>query len=144
MLTKTLRDISIRWKLIVMITVVSGMSLCAATVAFIAVDWVSTKEATVRRLEVVAGVGGDNAVSALAFDDSHAAEEALEALRSESHIVAACVFSASGDVFARYHRDGLNFTAPPPAETSHRFGESQLEFYYTVIYQEERFGSIYI
>ena len=77
-----LGNVSIRWKLIVMIMLVSGLSLTAATAAFIAFDWISTKQAMVRRLQVVAAVIGDNSVTALAFDDPTAAEETLQALTS--------------------------------------------------------------
>ena len=142
-LTQALRDMSIRWKLIVMIMVVSGMSLTSATIAFIAFDWVSTKEAMVRRLEVVAGVVGDNAISALAFDESTAAVEALQALQAESHIVAACIYNGDGEVFARFHRDGLDFAPPPPAPTAHEFTEDRLRLYHLIVYQGESFGTLY-
>ena len=137
-------NVSIRWKLIVMITLVSGLSLTAATVAFIAFDWISTKQAMVRRLQVVAAVIGDNSVTALAFDDPTAAEETLQALTSEPHIVAACIYDADGEVFARFHRAGLDFTPADALPSMHQFTESRLELHQTVVYQDEHFGSIYV
>jgi len=134
---------SIRWKLIILITLTSGVSLTSATVAFTAFDWASTKEAMVRRLEVVAGVVGDNAISALAFDEPTAAEEALQALKSESHIVAACIYDGDGHVFARFHRDGGAFAPPPPGAPAHEFSGDRLRLYHAIVYHGEDFGTIY-
>ncbi|MFH1569949.1 MAG: response regulator [Gemmatimonadota bacterium] len=144
MLTTALRDVSIRWKLVVLIVTVSGMSLFAATIAFAVFDRVSSKEAMVRRLAVVAGVVADNAVTALVFDDPTSAEEALAALKAEPHIVAACIYSRAGQVFARYHRDGLQFTPPAMAPSSHAFSDQQLELFHPIAYHGEEFGTIYI
>jgi len=44
-----LRNLSIRWKLIVIIMTASGTTLLSATVAFTAYDWASTKELMVER-----------------------------------------------------------------------------------------------
>jgi signal transduction histidine kinase/DNA-binding response OmpR family regulator len=143
MLRTMFANVSIRWKLIVMIMLVSGISLAAATVAFVAFDWVSTKQAMVRRLQVVAGVIGDNSVTALAFDDPVTAEETLQALTSEPHIVAASIYDDTGQIFARFHRDGLDFTPPETQAPTHGFVEDRLELHDAIHYKDERFGSIY-
>ena len=144
MLTAALHNMSIRWKLIVMIMVVSSLSLSAATIAFVAFDWVSSKEAMVRRLEVVAGVVSDNAITSVLFDDQTSAEEALDALEAETHIVAACIYNSRGEVFARFQRDGLPFNPPPLAAPSYVFTDQSLELFHTIAYQGEEFGTIYI
>ena len=144
MLSTFIGNVSIRWKLIIMIMLVSGMSLSAATVAFIALDWVSTKQAMVRRLQVVAGVIGDNLVTPLAFDDPKSAEETLQALTSEPHIVAACIYDNTGKVFARFHRNGLDFTPPQTLPPGHGFTEDRLELHDVIDYKDEYFGSIYV
>lgn len=144
MLTRFLQDLSIRWKLIVMVMVVSGMALASATAAFIAVDWISTKESMARRLQVVAGVLGDNLISALAFDDPISAEETLQALSSESHIIAACIFGPDGNVFARFHRDNKPFEPPAVRPEEYHFLEDRLELSHDIQYQGQRFGSLYV
>ena len=100
-MTQLLRNLSIRLKLIIVITMASGMALVAATAAFVAFDWVNTKEAMVARLEVIAGIVAEGAVSSLAFDDPPAAEEVLSVLKSESHIVVACVYDPQGEISAK-------------------------------------------
>ena len=138
-----LSNISIKWKLIIIIMVASGAALISATAAFTAYDWVSIKETLVSRLEVSAGVVGDGSVSALVFDDPTSAREVLATLGSEPGIVASCVYDSRGRVFATYHRDGTDFT-PPPAGTSHSFSADHLELFREIRHQDETFGTIYL
>ena len=143
-LTQAVRDLPIRWKLISIIVATSALALGSATVAFAAFDWMSTKEAMVRRIEVVAGVVADNSVSPLIFDDPKAAAETLEALEAEPHIIAACLYDVQGEVFVRYQRDGAAFT-PPPAETKgHEFRDDRFVLFHPVVYQDEAFGTVYV
>ena len=143
-LRQFIKDLPIRWKLISIIVATSALALGSATVAFAAFDWISAKEAMVRRIEVVAGVVADNSVSALAFDDPTAAAETLEALETEPHIISAFLYDLRGDVFVRYDRDGAA-TAPPPVQPKgHEFREDRFVLFHPVVYQQENFGTVYV
>ncbi|PYT29393.1 MAG: hypothetical protein DMG57_11920 [Acidobacteria bacterium] len=54
---------------------------------------------------------------ALTFQDRHAVEETLSALRADARIVSAAIYGKGGSLFARYCRDASQpsalSTAPP-------------------------------
>ena len=143
-LRQAVKDLPIRWKLIFIIVTTSALALGSATVAFAVFDWISVKEAMVRRIEVVAGVVADNSVSALAFDDPKAAAETFEVLETESHIIAACLYDTQGEVFVRYQRDGASFSPPPVQPKGHEFQDDRFVLFHPVVYQEEAFGTVYV
>jgi diguanylate cyclase (GGDEF)-like protein len=55
-------------------------------------------------LATTADVVGQNSTAALTFHDATAASEVLAALRAEAPIVSACLYNASGELFAYYQR----------------------------------------
>ena len=144
MVKQLLKDLPIRWKLISIIVTTSGLTLASATIAFVALDWIGAKDAMVRRIEVVAGVVADNAVSALAFDDPNAATETLEVLKTEPHITAACVYDADGGVFVSYQRDSAAFLPPPVQPKGYEFQDERFALYHPITYQHESFGTVYV
>jgi PAS domain S-box-containing protein len=85
-----------------------GMLLVGATVlmllvaAFGTYQFVSYRSAMVEQLTALGGVVASNSTAALAFDDQRDATEILSALQAEPQIVAAALFDADGELFARY------------------------------------------
>ena len=138
------RDISIKRKLTLIIMFTSTIALVLACAAFLTYDWISSKRALTRRLETIAEVIGSNSTAALTFDDARAATEILAALSAEPHVVSGSIYTVDGRVFARYHRDRMDF-APPPSETdAFRFEEDHLVLFQTIWLDGEGIGSVYI
>ena len=137
------KDLSIRWKLLLINSSASTLALVLACGAFIMYDWISGKESMVGKLQVLAGVIADNSVSALVFDDMQSASETLTALHAEERIVAAVLYK-DGQVFARYHRHNETFTAPSPQNDSHAFSSDYLDVHRTIIYGDKSIGSVFI
>lgn len=137
------KDLSIRWKLLLINSSASALALVLACGAFIMYDWISGKESMVGKLQVLAGVIADNSVSALVFDDMQSASETLTALHAEERIVAAVLFK-DGQVFARYHRHNEPFTAPSPQNDSHAFSSDYLDVHRAIIYGDKSIGSVFI
>ena len=138
------RDLSIRSKLVVIILLASSVVVLLTSLAFILFDRISSKEAMVHKLQTLAQVIGTNSISALDFFDPGAAEETLEGLRAEPHVVSACIYHQDGEVFARYHRQKLDFTPPDVEGDSQHFDETHLVVFRPILFQGEERGTIYL
>jgi signal transduction histidine kinase len=92
-------------KLTRMNMLVSGAALVMACAAFVGYDVIAFRQTIGENLSVQARIAGLNSVSALVFDDPHAAQETLSALKTAPHIVAAGIYSTDGKLFAAYRRD---------------------------------------
>ena len=84
--------------------VTSGIASALLMASFLAYDLVSAHKQMQSHLATLAQVVGENSTAALVFDDKPAAREMLEALRTESPIVTACLYSPEGNLFAEYLR----------------------------------------
>lgn len=87
--------------------VTSGLSLFVAGLAFVTIDVLSFRRATVENLSTLARVVAENVTAALAFIDHDAAHETLGGLRGEPQIVSARVLTYDGELFALYKSSGL-------------------------------------
>jgi signal transduction histidine kinase len=99
-----LADVSIRRKLAMITALASGVALLAAGVVLVTYDRVSLERTMLRRLRGVGDIVAYNGATAIVFRDPDAAARTLEALRSDPHVVGACVYREDGRLFARYAR----------------------------------------
>ena len=100
------RTNSITRKLARMNLLVSGAALLLACAGFFTYDLYTFRAEVVRTLDVQAQIIGSNSVSALVFDDPHAAETTLSALQGAPHVVSAEIHKPDGSIFAIYRRNG--------------------------------------
>ncbi len=142
----TFRDLSIRRKLMLIIMVTSSVALLLACAAFIGYDRYTFRRAKVHDLMTVADMIGSNSTAALAFGDADSAREILGALRAKEHIVAACVYTRDGRVFASYARGNpATPVAPPRVEgEGSRFGSNQLVVFRGIALNGEKIGTVYL
>lgn len=94
----------IRQKVVLVALSASGVAVFLAFVAFIAYEAQSYRASRVTSLNAVARVIADNSTAALTFEDAQTAAHTLSALRSERHIVSACLHDELGRHFADYYR----------------------------------------
>jgi PAS domain S-box-containing protein len=80
----------------------SGAVLALTCIAFMSYEFVSFRAAALRNLSTVARVIAANSTAPLAFDNQDDATEVLTALKGEPQIVAAALYDAKGNLFARY------------------------------------------
>ncbi|MDB6127899.1 MAG: sensor signal transduction histidine kinase [Verrucomicrobia bacterium] len=104
---RRLRDLPISRKLTVIILLTSTLALLLACVSFVTYEQVNFRGDMVRDRAVTANLVGFNCVAALVFDDSASAAQTLLALGEDSHVVAACIYTPQGKVFASYRRPGM-------------------------------------
>jgi methyl-accepting chemotaxis protein len=71
------------------------------------------QQKTDRDLTALAGVIGGASEASLLFDDEKSATEILNALKSRPSIVAAVIYDAQGEIFARYVRSDVESFRPP-------------------------------
>ena len=94
-----------------------GAALGIVAVALIISGFALSLMALIDTTRVQAKVLAENASAALAFDDTKAADDLLQSLRSSPDIRGAILYRGEGQVFASYHGKGYPALAIAPAET---------------------------
>ena len=137
------RHTSIRTKQMILIMVTSCSVLLLACAGLVTYDLVTFRSGMTQHLASLAEVLGNNTTSALDFNDSKVAEEVLAALRAEPDIVNACIYTAKGEVFARYPVSGSNRPALLPARSEgYHFEHGSLVLYRNITERSETIGAI--
>jgi signal transduction histidine kinase/CheY-like chemotaxis protein/HAMP domain-containing protein len=125
-------------------TILMGLSL--ACIGFEIYERASYRGALTSELSVLADILGANTMASLAFNDHQSALDMLEGLRSEPHVVAACLYSKLGEVFAEYQRknDGPECPKVGPRTENVRFEADSLTLYRKLYLGGEATGAITI
>jgi signal transduction histidine kinase len=141
---KSFSDRSIRGKLQIITMVTSASALILACCALGTYEYLASRRALVRNLEVLTRAIGNNCMAALAFNDVHTAGEVLSALRVEGSVLGATLYDAQGRPFA-----GFPETAPTATgrgarqlEAGHRFAKGKIVVDYPIVLDNERIGAI--
>lgn len=127
------------------VLVTSGVVVFMTCAAFIAYQFFAFKEIERSKISTLGAIVAANSTAALAFDDSNAAGETLRALHAEKHIVAACLYDTSGNVFARYPDTIALYNIPlHPAAEQYKYVGTFLEGFAPVIQGNIRVGTLYL
>jgi len=142
---KRLRDLSIKWKLTLLVLGSSLTVLLLACVALVAREVNGFRHGMVEELTVLADVVGNNSSGALSFDNRDDAERTLSSLAVEGHVIGACLFDKKGARFADYARAGATpaFPSSPPPD-GHYFEREDLVLAHPVMHDDDRVGTIFI
>lgn len=81
---------------------VSGTILLLASLAFFTYDLISFRENLIRHMEAEAQIVGDNAASAMIFNDQDSAQQTLATLSHAPDVVGATLRMSDGKLFAKY------------------------------------------
>jgi PAS domain S-box-containing protein len=138
------RDRSIQGKLTLIMMLISGASLILAGMAFVTYELISSRNETKQRLSALADLIAANSVPALATDNRSAAQEMLNALRSQ--VRAACVYTRDGRIFASYRNDphAIFPPAPDPREEVYDFEGRDVVLARRMRLDGEPMGTLYI
>jgi signal transduction histidine kinase len=114
---------SFRRKLTLLSLLTTAATLLLAGILFTAYAVRTYRESLAQRLATEADIVGFTVTPALVFRDEAAANEALAALRADSHVAGARLYGADGRVFASYSRADTPVALPaaPPPAGSQRF-----------------------
>jgi signal transduction histidine kinase len=111
---RRLKDLSIKKKLNLLVTVTAGVATLLCCGAFVVKDAKMIRESKVRQLSALASVVGQNSTAALTFDDPSHGTELLSSFRKQPTVTFACLYDARGKVFATYGDTAWNIPPPKP------------------------------
>jgi hypothetical protein len=140
------RNLPIRQKLRLIIMATVATALILACAAFLVYDQIALRNSLLANTAVTAEMIGSNSTGALSFGDQKAANELLRTLRAQRSMVAAALYSASGQLFAVYLRDGAQQQTPFPrlrADGSW-FEDDRLKLFRRVVLAQQTIGAVYL
>lgn len=138
-----LRNIPIRRKLIMVILLTSCAVLLLSCTGFVTYQVVMLHKAQVRSYTIQAEIIAVNSTASLAFQNPSDAADVLAALQSDPHITRACVYDATGNIFAAFP---TNTPADlfPPASGYSGYRNSHLEIFCPVLQSGRKLGTVFI
>src|SRR5689334_14090775 len=107
-----LRDAPIQQKLLRVIMLCCFVVLVFVIVCYLFLEYNSFRHAAQRDVTTLGEIIASNSAGALAFDSPKDAEDILNGLKANPHIIAACLYDKDGKIFAAYTNDTL--TVYPP------------------------------
>lgn len=139
------RDLSIKRKLTLIVTLTSAFALMLACAGFVAHDIVTFRTMTRDKTDTLGAIVGSNTVAAIDFTDPAAAKEVLGALAGEPSILAAILYT-DGAPFARYTRQGASVAEPaqPPTAAFANFVGNRLELAHPIVSNNTQRGVLYL
>lgn len=143
---RTLRNLAIRRKLILVAMVPCLVALLIACLAIASYEMIVFRVSMVSELSSTADSTAYSSSAALAFADKAGATRVLGSLQPHQHIVVATLYDEEGNVFAEYRRAGLDRRFRPPAVNAdgYQFTHTSLDLFRTVSFQKERLGTLYL
>lgn len=111
------RDYSIKAKLILLVLLVTVVSLTLSSLAYIYNDRTSFRGELTQSTGLVAAILAENCASAVSFDDSESADEALVAIENDPHLIWAAISLPDGTLFSQHVRVGETALSSLPALT---------------------------
>ena len=98
------QNLSIKKKLIGIMTLICGVTLLLASVSFVVTDFFLARQKIADDIKVQTRIIVYNSRGALAFNDADTADHILQSLESVSSIDSVTLFDVYGDMFAEYVR----------------------------------------
>jgi two-component system, sensor histidine kinase len=143
---KSLRDMSIIWKLNLLVAAISAAVLLLASAVFVLQYRYEYKKTMTAAVEALASVVGFSSAPALLFEDHAAATQSLSALGAKKDIAAAFIYDTRGVLFSSFNPKNLQPEHPshPPQESWHYFDDTYLHLFHTIEINETVVGTIYI
>ncbi|MEO5345188.1 MAG: ATP-binding protein [Magnetococcus sp. YQC-9] len=143
------KDLSIRRKLLFIMTLLSWGTLFLATVAFTIVEYLQEQDSLTEHIRTQAEIVAFNSRAALTFNDPDTARRVLSALKANNNVHSAALFTQDGRLFAKFTRlaseDDRALSAPGrPLEESVRFDHDELTLRQPIRLDDELIGGILI
>src|SRR6267143_2272294 len=135
----------IRDTLMTVILLTCGAVLLITSAAFVAYEYVTFRQLTVRNVKILGEAIAANSTAALAFDNPDDAREVLAAFKAQPHVVVARLYLSDGRLIASFP-DGA--ARGPTARALHadgyRFEQGLLTGVQPVVQGERRMGTLYL
>jgi signal transduction histidine kinase/DNA-binding NarL/FixJ family response regulator len=140
------RNLSIKWKLKLIIMLTSGVALLFASGTLLYRDIVTSRKTIRDDLSGLARVIGRNSIGAVVFNDQQTAEYNLSALHAIPYIVLGCIYDPNGKIFAQYiHENAAGHVFVPQIHPPGYYYEgSYLLVFNPILQDQETIGTICI
>ncbi|MBF0191299.1 MAG: response regulator [Magnetococcales bacterium] len=144
------KDLSIRKKLMLIMTLLTGVTLLLVTLVFSLVEYFQERESLAKSLDTQTAIIAFNSRAALTFNDPETARQVLSALEANANVQSATLFTPNGHPFATFirtehvHKES-GFLSPGNApEPSLRYDNGDLVLRQPILLEGELIGSILI
>jgi signal transduction histidine kinase/ActR/RegA family two-component response regulator len=137
---------SLRRKVVLVVLSTTGVALLLSATALLIYELRSYQASWIGDLQTQADIIARASGPALAFNDRKAATENLAMLRLRPHIIAAAVYRANGELFARYPAAPQAEPEIPPRarNAGHAVNEDQLELFQPIRENNQVLGTVYL
>jgi len=140
-----LKKISIQNKIMRAIMLVSGIVVLITCAAFFVYEFFSFRENNIQKISTYGEIISNNSTAALAFDNKEDAQEILNALKVEPHIIAAIIYDSKGEIFCSYPSgDSLAELPQKPGSYGYHFTSSCLEGFQPIVQGDTQLGTLYL
>ncbi|EKD42701.1 MAG: hypothetical protein ACD_73C00054G0003 [uncultured bacterium] len=148
MIARIFRNISIGRKLMLIIMITSGVAILFVGGIFVVNDLLVLNRTMKQDLWIMGQILGANSAASLVFGDTKVANENLNVLRAQPHIMAAALYTKEGQILASYLRDKTIAIAFPrlPLTSGEifNFRKDRLEIFQDIFLDDQKVGAIYI
>ncbi len=143
---RSYKDLAINTKLTLLVVLSGSAALMLSCVAFVINDIRMIRFSMINEMSTLAEVLGSNSTAALSFDDAKTAGELLMSLEKQPDVELACIYDASGRVFATFYRGVSPPIAPPaPPPTGYEFtADGYLDVTRRIDHDGHKLGTIYL
>lgn len=139
------QNLSIKWKLQLIIILAAGTAVLFASVAFLGRNFISSHQKIRNDLYSLSQIIGNNSVGAIVFNDKKTAENNLLGLDAKPYVFLACIYDRNNEVFAIYKRKDAQQTHAPQVKVEGHYYEDNFLFMFKSIKNEgEAIGRICI
>jgi len=140
----TIKNMSIRHKLTMVIMLTCAVSLVLVGALFIMWGYTSSRKNMTHYLLIQAEMTADNCKASVTFEDAEDAEDTLSTLRLEPSIVHACIHTDGDKDFASYYRDDVGPSVHPSEilQDGYNFAHGMLTVFKSIIVDDEIIGSV--
>jgi len=141
-----LRNMTIKYKLVLIIMLACIVGLVLAGATFIGWEWHTFRNNMVRSVSTQAEMIAENCKAALAFQDAEDAKETLRALRVDSSIVFGAVYTNNNKLFATYYRDYADLKVHPGEfkDSGYSFSDGYLTIHKPIVLDGEIIGAVFL
>lgn len=139
------KKISIRNKIRRLIMLVSGIVVLMTCFAFFIFEYYSFRESTLQKVSSYGKIISTNSTATLAFESKKDAEEILNALKAEPHIILAAIYDSKGNIFCIYPNNNSFLALPSkPQNSGYYFTNNTLEGFQPIMEDDKRLGTLYL
>jgi signal transduction histidine kinase/ActR/RegA family two-component response regulator len=136
------RNLSIRYKLLVLTLTSTASALVLAAGGFVVWDIAEFRSAVRQDVLAQSVMVAENSGASLTFGDDQVAREILSVLRVRPRMEMACLYRQNGVLFTSYHRDP-NAACPSPPPGRSFFGWEAFDVVAPVTVNSEQIGTLY-